>query len=640
MLKHVDRFIQKFASWSSTPSRAQNTSGRQTILAIGLPIAFTLFILAIAVIPHFIEEARHIDSRAFAENIGQEEWVVTYTDSEDALWREHKLRVMYPHSQFLDQRHGSYYWIGVEVDPQRLERARQARANQFFVGYIAGTWTVFIDGLPVKNGGRNEVRRPVVVQIPERSFDSPTGFKLAVRIKHDERAMYPDTLFYNGLATEEQVELHRRWQDFLSLIMNSMAFGTNLALGLFFLALWLCGVRKQELAAFAAFGLLHAAIQASTMPLIQDYLGEQQAYRFDFVTTIYESVLIVWLGLALARIRSRRVLTSVMAALALPWFIFATTYTPNQIFHAIYFLRMWISPYMYFVAAFLCFAQARLVAGSHRQDLVDPDRILKLHLSWIALVFMGLLEVYGNEIYFDARILNTALLMGLAAAVVHDYRRQELFIRRAPLSKYHQRADLPKRVPCVLATIDLKQSERLYQFGSRRGVGGAYVAEIISIFYRQIVDRGGEVIQTEGDSITFFFDREENEDSISLTVSSIRGLNDGLKNHAHDWLRKESEEFPQDMRLRAAIGIGAIRPTWQRFEGRDVPSWEQTDDSSVFVDVARLLEAESKVASKTESSIIVRREISDEALGKVDIRSALVEIKHERKIEVSIASLG
>lgn len=607
------------------------------LFAIGMPVAFTMLILAISVLPHLFEEASRIDSRPFSLNLSDDQWVVSYEDSEEALWRNGLKRDMYPHSQELDRRHGQVYWLGVTIAPEQLVLAKRLEANQFFVGYIAGSWEVFLNGERVKTGGRADVRRPVVVQVPALS-DLQT-LKLAVRIKHDAFAMYPDTLFYNGLATESQVETHRRWQDFLSLITNSMAFGTNLALGLFFLALWLCGVRKQELAAFAAFGLLHAAIQAGKMPLIQDYLGEQQAFRFNLITTIYESVLILWLGLALARIRSPRVIAIIIFALVAPWLIFLTSYTPNQIFHVIYFLKIWVSPYTYFAAAFVCFAQARLVSGHHRKELVDPGRILKLHLSWIALVVMGALEVYGNEIFFDARILNTALLMGLAAAVVHDYRRQELFVRRAPLSKYHQRAVPPIKVSCVLATIDLKRSESLYRFGSLHGVGGAYVAEIISNFYRGIVDNGGEVIQTEGDSITFFFDRDETPDTVAQTVSSIRQLDRGLELHAREWRSKTSAEFPQDIRVRAAIGVGAIRPTWQRFEGRDVPSWEQTDGSSVFVDLARLLEAESKIGNKSESAIIVQSELSKEALGSSSINRATVEIKHERKIDVSIASL-
>lgn len=346
MLKKIDRLIQKFASWTSS---GQTSAGRNTALAIGLPIFFSVLILVIGVLPQFIAEAYRIDARAFTENIAQPEWIVTYTDSEQALWKENRQRVMYPHSQILDRRHGEYYWIGVRVSGDRLARARAAGADQFLVGYFDGTWDVFINGTSVKRGGHNDVRRPVVVQIPKAAFENPEGLNLSVRIKHDARAMYPDVLAFSGIATEAQVELHRRWQDFLVLITNSIAFGTNLALGLFFLALWLCGVRKQELAAFAAFGLLHAAIQAGTMPLIGDYLGEQLSFEFNFVTKCYESILILWLGLALARVRSKRVLVGIAVALILPWIVFLTTYSPNQIFHLIYFMTIWLSPVMYFV---------------------------------------------------------------------------------------------------------------------------------------------------------------------------------------------------------------------------------------------------------------------------------------------------
>ena len=644
MLKAADLLIKKFAAWISRGSRADGRSdgkSRQTLAVLsGVPIVFTILVLMAAVIPWLVTEAQRVDPRPFAENIPADDWLATYTDDEATLWRVRHPRYQYPHSQELDRRHGQTYWIGTEIGPEMVRRAQSAEANLFFIGYIVGDWEVYVDSKLVKKGGLGDVRRPVIIQIPEVSFRNPNGFRVGVRIVNSDNAMYPDTLFFTGLGTERQIETHRRWQDFMQMITNSMAFGTNLALGIFFLALWLCGLRKQELAAFAAFGLLHAAIQAESLPLIGDYLGSQKAFRFNFITKSYEAVLVIWLGLALARIRSFRISGGIFVALALPWLIFLTPWSPNQIYHLTYFMTIWSSPGSYFIAAFLCLAQARLVSSHHRQDLVDPSRIIKLHASWIALVAMGLVELYGNRIYIDTRILNISLLVGLAAAVVHDFRRQELFIRRAPLSRYHQKAELPKRVSCVLAAIDLKRSESLYQFGSAQGVGGAYVAEIISQFYRTIVDRGGEVIQTEGDSITFFFDRDENDRSVIDTVDSIRGLDQLLKFHVRDFRDANNKPLPQDLRLRAALSVGAIRPTWQRFEGRDVPSWEQTSDSSVFVDIARLLEAEAKAGNKSESSIIVQRDLAEEALGASVTQLASVVIKHERKVDVSIASLG
>jgi hypothetical protein len=160
-----------------------------------------------------------------------------------------------------------------------------------------------------------------------------------------------------------------------------------------------------------------------------------------------------------------------------------------------------------------------------------------------------------------------------------------------------------------------------------------------------ITESGGEVIQTEGDSITFFFDQLEADGSaLSKTIASVRELDMRLRSHLsdHDHDAKDSPKLPGDIRLRAALDIGTIRPVWQRFEGRDVPSWEQTADSNVFVDIARLMEAEAKVGNQAESALIFKHELSKELSGTFGNFTAypLVEIKHGRKLNVAISSLG
>ncbi|MBN8541125.1 MAG: hypothetical protein J0L82_12110 [Deltaproteobacteria bacterium] len=650
MINKLDEIIRKVAIRLAANNRNVRPGFSPTTAAIGLPAVLAFFMLLISVVPQFVREASHVNSRPFEQNIHAEDWYVSYEDREESLWKNKIVRDMYAHSQELDRRPGEVYWIGIQIPAAYAEKARRAGADHLFVGYLIGESEIYIDSKLVKSGPGNGYRRATVVVVPEKSFQDPSGFRVAIRIRNDAREMYPDTLFYTGLATSAQVETHVRWQEFRSMISNSIAFGLNLALGFFFFALWLCGVKKQELSAFAAFGLMNAVTQSLTMPMILDYLGPMSSYRLNFIIKVYEVLFVLWLGASLARIRPPWVLRLLTAGLVLPWLIFETNWSPNEIFHGTYFMSMWVCPYVYFVAAFLCLAQARLVSTSHMRDLVDPARLLKLHFSWMALVLMGAVQIYGVQNYFDARILNAVLLMGLAAAVVHDYRRQELFVRRAPLSKYHQLAVLPERVPCVLATIDLKRSESLYRLGSAQGVGGAYVVDIISQFYRLITESGGEVIQTEGDSITFFFDQAEAKGSdvsaMLKALISIRGLDQKLRDHLST--QSESGHLPKDIRLRAALDVGAIRPVWQRFEGRDVPSWEQAAESNVFVDVARLLEAEAKVGDKAESSLIFKGERAEEISAQMEKRFpgvryasfAAVEIKHGRKLDVTISSLN
>lgn len=655
MLKTIDTYIRQFSSWLS--GKNMDISNRRgfwlTVLAVGMPTVLVTLLLLIGFFPPVLKEFFRESPRDFSVKYYQDSYITSYDDfgdteikkSMEQLWEKKNYREMLAHSSKLDTMHGKTYWIGLDISAASAAEALQKQAFYFYIGYLySNKWEVFIDDKIILTGGKEHIRKPVVLQLNSILREKKDGFKISIRIKHDMQEFYPDILFFTGFANELQNISLTNAENYDLLVTNSMAFGLNFALGLFFLALWLCGVRKQELAAFAAFGLLQAYVQGAKLPLIPEYVGFLNMHRLNFISTFYEALTILWLGLSISRIRSFTVLTGLFVLLIAPWSIFLTQATANEIFYYIWKMSRWSTPFSYWIAAFICFSQARLVSVQHRLDLVDSERVLKLHLSWIALAVMGFLVWHGNAFYLDFRIYNSFLLLALSAVVVHDYRKQELFIRKAPLSKYHQRAKLPEKVPCVLATIDLKSSESLYAFGSASGVGGEYVVEIISKFYRTITDKGGEVIQTEGDSITFFFDLEEFKNSFSMIISAVRELDQQLKKHIQLSKLKLGNNYPDQIRIRAAVDAGAIKPCWQHFEGRDVPSWEQTSNSNIFVDVARLLEAESKVGNKSKSSLIIKNNAESQSsenfeLKDLNVISTSVTIKHGRNLDVKIASL-
>lgn len=662
-MQRLDLLIRAFGRWvvsgNSVPglnapsgdrlSRREKFWGALGLFAIGLPALISIGILSFGITPSFFAESQIVQPNDFVYRFLGEDWIVHFADSYQNLWTNKQPRDIFTHGQTLDRLHGQTYWVGVQVKPEQLRLAKAQGANQLMSGYIYGTYEAYIDERLVKSGGTGELRRPVVIELTDEMINRPDGFRFSLRIRHDMNEPYPDTLHFMGLATKEQIELHRRWMDFYFNTLPSMAMGTNLALGLFFFALWICGTRKQELAAFAAFGILHGVIQAANVPLLFELIGIQSWHRLNFVTSFYESLFVWWLSLSLGRIRSRWVLAIGSVLLISPWVIFWTNLSSMQIYQVS--LQFWKfgTNTAYFVGAFICLSQARLVAVQHRRELIDSAREMKLLLASLSFFVMGCVSLWGYFNYFDPRFANALFLGALAAAVVHDYRRQELFVRRAPLSKYHQRVDLPESVSAVLGTVDLKRSEGLYRFGAERGLGGRLVAEIINRFYQEIVDRGGEVIQTEGDSITFFFDQELGKGALKAALDSIQALNLSLRTHLNEAVMRDLPGFPTDLRLRAAVDVGAIRPVWQRFEGRDVPAWEQARDSTVFLDLARLMEAESKLGLQ-DSSIVCRQRllVADEVPLKEDpldsilkdVRTDItVEIKHGRKMDLALIPL-
>ena len=641
-MRFFDEVLKRFARSLSKGSHVLGDRFSVFVFLVTLPALLALAVAVGFLFPTFFHEYTSFQARPFAQDIKGEDWLVAYVDDESAIWREGKPREMYAHSQELDRRHGKTYWIGVEISKEQLAVAKAQDADQFFIGYLLGSWEVYVESKLVGRGHGQGYRRPTVIAIPPAVLERGEAFRVSIRIRHDMMEMYPEVLFFSGLASSEQIERHMRWSEFYSMIANSTAMGIGLAFGFFFLALWAAGVRKQELAAFAAFGVLQTAIQAMTISLVLEDLGAPVSYRLNFILRFYEVLCVIWLGLSIARVRSSRVLWTMTTALILPWLVFFTKLTPNQIFHGTWFIGRWFSPNSYLFAALICFSQARLVGAVFRQELLDGSRVSKLYFTSAILVVMWVVHLYGNEIYFDSRVLNSLLVMGLAAVVVHDYRRQEIFVRRSPVSSFHQRATMPEQIVCTLVAIDLKQSESLYRYGSEHGIGGALVVEIMSKAMKVVTESGGEVIQMEGDALLFFLESQDRTLQLERTFLILAKIEEVTLRHLEDERRKRGVEFPTDIRIRAAADVGVIRPIWQGSGGREVAGWEQTGNSNVFVDVARLMDIEAKSVSKSQSSLIVKTETIREPIlswQEISVRSE-VETKHGRRLDVTWGPLS
>lgn len=637
----IDRTLILFAKKTSSGTYL---SGWVQAIVYGFPAIILTAIMMLLVAPQLSQEALNMEANPLTFNISNQLWFVSLDKDTniDNFWNKAIVRDKSQHHQYLDKHHNSYFWLGLKITPEMKDRIIKKNAYQFLVGQIFGTFQTYVDGELVKQGGFQTARDSVIIDFRYllNSKNLKDNTDVLFKIKHDMREPFPDMLHISGFATDAQISSYNRWLMYDYGIANSIALGFGFCLGFFFLALWLCSVRKQEVAAFSAFGMLHAVIQAGYLPPVWDRMGADVWHRLNFVTTCYESLFILWLGFALARIRNRNLLVAFVLFLLLPWGIYFTNLTPYEIYHIV--LNLWAlgTTYSYFIVAILCFSQARLVKIEHQHMLNDALRVKKLYISTFALSIMGVVQYHAVQTGADARIYNIFLLTILAAFVVHDYRRQDVFLKKSPLSKYHQRATLPEQVDCVMATIDLKKSELLYNFGSHQGVGASYVVDIISRFFHHIIDKGGEVIQTEGDAITFFFEKKTSEDTFKKMIDVLNDINHSLEAYISEKTKQfaQSANFPDKIRIRAAIEEGSIRPVWQNLEGTSKPSWEQTGTSKIFVSLARLLEAESKSFLAVQSTIIYDNELNKNKYAE-NTFDTQVEIKHGRTVSVSIVPL-
>ncbi len=597
-----------------------------------MPIIFIVAGLLIALPPLFIKESNQVGAEILTYRIPYDSWNVTYTDKREELWQNKKQRSMSEHAALVDKLHGKHYWISNEISSEALLKAKELGASTLFLGYIYGTHEVYLNGEKLREAGKEEWRRPALIPLSKAHLENPEGLKIEIRIHHNLEEPWPDTVEYAGIASLTQIELRRRWDDFQWILKPALIAGANLSLGLFFLVLWLCGIRRQELAAFAIFGLVLAASQSLHIPLVWDLGGILNWHRLSFVLSVYGIFSVLLLGIAIARIRSRAYLTFLSIGILLPWLIFTTEYTAYQIFSVASPLWKYVTPITYSIAAFLCLGQARIVAKRPASELFDARRSLKLYMSAALFFSMSALALIGGLHDFDPR-LNALLLGCMATLFLHDFRKQEEFASKSSVSKHHLRAELRSEIPCIAISVDLKQSEAIYRSEQlTKGNKNSLISDVIADFYDLVLTKGGDVVQTEGDAILFFFERTNTSAAEALAV--LRSMNLKLEQFS-----KKISENNQVIKFRAAIEVGAIRPAWKKINGCDIPIWEQAGGGSIFVDLSRLLEAEKKLVKEPKSSLVFRAEHTKEIGLDSPLIQHRVELKHGQIWNVCIADL-
>ena len=633
------------------------TEARWRTAAYGLAISVVLLFGLCLVVPQVEREFTRLNASEPTVPLNYEAWRDLYenpysgllencitdprcpANPESDLAQTRGIRVGAERNERVPLLEGKVFWSIADIPAADVEKALAEKANGFLIGYLFGTYDIFIDGHRARHGDQKNARDLVSFQIASERYSPGRALRIAIRLTHDMGEPFPISLYRTGFHTAQQLETMARLNDWEWKTKTAAAAGFCFGLGSLFLAFWLCSPRKRELGAFAAFAFLHATIQFSLHPVIWHNVGGYNWQQLNFIMSCYESVAILALGFSLARIRSSIAFFAFSLLFAAPWIVYALNLKSIEYFFLSISVSRVANIVAYAIAGLLCFSQARLVAREAIDELHDPGRIKKLRASWVMLAVMCAVHAWGIVNSQDMRIYNVALLALLAAMIVYDYQRQEILVRRAPMSKYHQRATLPERVACVMVALDLKRSEGLFRFGADRGLGGSFVHEIIERFYRKVTQAGGEVIQTEGDSMIFFLERGKGADSLATAIKVVRELERELKSEISKASSLHGAEFPAEVGLRAAIDEGEVKPVWQQLGGRQIPGWAQVGRSNVMLEVARLLDAETKVAARHESLLVAPEGLASLA-PETFHRSMRVPTKHGRELAIKVMDLG
>ncbi len=564
-----------------------------------------------------------------------------------SLWQSKTLRSDTQHMDRVRAARGKTFWIGAVLSQEQLRLALSQKASILELGYIAGSFRIWINGHELMSGSYAQNPTPISLPLPLYEIAQSSELKLAIEIHHDMGAVYPDYLggeMATGLSTFHQAGVFAFREAFKNQARPWIFFSVNLLLGCIFLYLWGSAPRKQEFFYFALFVLNHSFIEFQMTAGFRRWAGFSALQYLEIYSMWCEAVFVCVVALSFARIRLVVSELSLFVALlfpilVLPFLVHADSYTKKLIFSVV---AQSTVPVGAIVGALVCWLQAFYLKkqGTPIKGRVKRIRMLNA-FAWstfaVAVVYFiqsrGLMAADQFTSFYRLAFFGLVLLLG--RIVAEDYREEQRIVEVTPLSEYHRQG--VQQVSGSFLSVDLKSSHFFYQQRAESHSDEDLVAGWRSQMYSVIQKNGGSVVFKKGDEITALFDQKKHTNSRDV---AIRTCHEMIAECIliNERLRQE-QKVPQDwpgLFFRAAVVQGAVRPILESIDGREYPEWIEAAGSTPFVEASRILECEKHLGfSKTESILLLSSDLASSA----HFEKRRIVTKDEIEIEVSVVRL-
>jgi hypothetical protein len=520
------------------------------------------------------------------------------------------------------------YWIGIRVPAETVNEAKRLGLTQIILGYVSGSFEIYLNGHLFRKSEREPVRRPLILSQLDHFKDvyaEGRDLFIAVKVRNDTRAIFPDALaepLPSGFATAEQVTFYARSVVFRWQSSPFFLVGTFFSLGFFFFLIAIANRRKMEYCAVSAYAILHGFRESLEMSLIFSKLGEAVTARLTVFLSGMEVAAVILLGLTICRANFKLLFRSTLALIGmaiLPLLVFSSPFELLVTGHRVW--NVTLLPAAYFVGAFFCFIQWRLIRVDRLEERLEEDRLTRLAIYSGVFLLMGLVHVahhaffsqgVGLETGVAYRLANLAFVVVMGGIAVRTYNVQLQFLNKGVTSRYHRRHSLPEYVQGALLELDIKGSEALFRLNYSQGVGAAIMQECVSNLWAVAAKHGAEVIRTEGDALVCLFEGDTSEEAMLRAVEVFSSTEETLDHFFRNLDSRAKAVLPYGrMSFRAALVYGRVKPTWQAVEGTSQPGWQEFGERNIFVDSARLLEIEKEVCGKDGSSLMIQAEDGD-----------------------------
>ncbi|MBI3556843.1 MAG: hypothetical protein HY074_11320 [Deltaproteobacteria bacterium] len=543
------------------------------------------------------------------------------------LWNSPVKRFDGEHEKRLVSRYGKDYWLGLTIPAETVTAARAVQANQFMVGHFMSSYSIWVDGVFVRNGRGIGESSPVILRFDARRMNSATPMQLAIHVNYDNDYQVPDHFcnnlrqgFLRQVTADRFITLMSFWE-------RARPFSLLLSYALIsvlFFFLWLGAPKKQEYFYMSLFALASAAWEARWTDVLFSHFHHQMNLSIGIAVRCYLSGFALLTALAFARVRSgllRGTLSMVLfAPIALA---FAADVASLQVLRG--FLLREVTPICFFLGSLVCFAQAFALARQLTSNTRVPVRVHRLSLFGTGFLVASVYYFCdGNHFFLPTertfwRGFEFLLFMLYFGAIaLKEYAEDVVLVNKTPVSEYHRRPVLPDAISGAIMVADLKSSEPFYKQRAADNSGNL-VSMWRSHFYTSVLKHGGVIINKKGDEVIAFFDSERCPNPAAAALRAIDDIAAMSELLALEFKRQDL--FPGEVNgffFRGSLSLGSIRPVWEEMAGGNREAyWEEAGNTSPFVEASRLLDLERKVpGTHSDVSLLVLRE--DAAAGLVE----------------------
>ncbi len=506
------------------------------------------------------------------------------------------------------------FWLIYDVTEAEAQTAALAQANEIFIGILNGDYSIYANGILMKEHQGKTERNLIALTIPLQWLSKP--LRIAIKLENKSVASFPDIFEASGygptgMGTSRHLDGLQSLANFNNENAHWLLFLTYFLVSAFFISLWVATPGKDELFYFSIFTLILSLISLRLTFSFYLQISRVHCYQIEVLLRLAEGAAGLWTGASIARINKRIPLIFSSVILAFGFFQFSRISEPANYLELSATLAQYTVPVCYLLAGIFChlqrsFLQHQMLEKNHFRFKTRANRLLIFETIFFLLALIQAFQAQwtASPGMITAFTRQTPLLAVLTITYIllQEFREQSLQFESVPLSRFHRMNPVPDSVSGYVMDIDLKGSERLYKAAAGLPNQNALVQPYIEAWMTIARLNGGEVISFEGDMIRVLYEDSnpnstQSQETLLAVWSTLQQIEKLMPQITADLIRGHGEEFKflfsSTPEFRSVISYGALKPNLMGSGPNRLPTWTNADAQHVLLRVSRLALAES-----------------------------------------------